>query len=184
MRERIREAFDGAAQGRGEAARHIGVGLALAGAAILLSALVARGHKRRALDDEIASDGERRRPPVFEPPKALSGVFWPPLFIALTLSGLRLWNAPSSAARTRALTLWTAIQGLNAVWMSLGPARLGGKLTAAVATLGTALAYAFQARQIDAPAASLAAPYLGWMGLANVLTEQLWRRTPASVTLH
>jgi tryptophan-rich sensory protein len=184
MRERIREAVDGAAQARSAAARHVGAGLALAGGAVLLSALVAGGQKRRARQNGIDLHGEGSRPAVFEPPKALSGVFWPPLFIALTLSGLRLWNAPSSAGRTRALTLWTAIQGLNAVWMSLGPARLGGKLTAAVATLGTALAYAFQARQIDAPASTLAAPYLGWMGLANVLTEQLWRRAPASVTLH
>lgn len=184
MRESIRETFEGAARGQSQAARHIGLGVALAGGAVLLSALVAGVQKRRVTGPEIGSDGEPRRPPAFEPPKALSGVFWPPLFIALTLSGLRLWNAPASAARTRALTLWTAIQGLNAVWMSLGPARLGGKLTAAVATLGTALAYAFQARRIDAPASTLAAPYLGWMGLANVLTEQLWRKSPAPVTLH
>ena len=43
-----------------------------------------------------------------------------PLFIAMTLSGLRTWNAPSSPARTRALTIWSLVQGFNALWLGLG----------------------------------------------------------------
>ena len=97
--------------------------------------------------------------------------------MALTLSGLRIWNAPRSAARTQALTLWGAVQALNAVWMALGPKRLGGQLATAVASLGTAGAYVWRARQVDPPAASMVAPYVGWIGFANVLTEELWRRT-------
>jgi tryptophan-rich sensory protein len=63
--------------------------------------------------------------------------------------------------------------------MALGPRRLGGQLTTAVATLGTACAYAWSARKVDASAANLASPYLGWIGFASVLTEELWRKNLA-----
>lgn len=176
MHGRLRQAVDGAADSRGHAVRHVGAGLALAAGAVLVSALIAR--RNAPIDDNPDANArhDRLERPAFQPPKAVFGAVWPPLFIALTLSGLRLWNAPASPARTRALSLWTAIQGLNALWMALGPRRLGGQLTTAVATLGTAAAYAIEARKVDAPAANLAAPYLGWIGFANILTEELWRK--------
>jgi tryptophan-rich sensory protein len=76
------------------------------------------------------------------------------------------------------------VQGLNALWMALGPSRLGGQLASAVASLGASLAYAWRARRVDAPAANLAAPYVGWIGFANVLTEELWRRNGPRPTIH
>ncbi len=170
MHARYRQVDDGRAAGRGPAARQVAAGLALTAAAVLASALIAGLGAAGAGDPD-----ENAARPAFAPPKAIFGVVWPPLFIALTLSGLRLWNAPASAARTRALSLWTAIQGLNALWMALGPRRLGGRLTASVAALGTAAAYAVEARKVDTPAGSLAGPYIGWIGLANILTDHLWR---------
>ncbi|MGI9168560.1 MAG: TspO/MBR family protein [Caulobacteraceae bacterium] len=176
MHGKFRDRLDDMANSRGQTARHVIAGLALTAAAVAISAAIARRNAPTDDNPEIqaAYDGLKR--PAFQPPKAVFGIVWPPLFMALTLSGLRLWNAPTSPARTRALSLWTAIQGLNALWMALGPRRLGGQLTTAVATLGTAVAYALEARRIDAPAAGLAAPYLGWVGLANILTEELWRK--------
>ncbi|MBA3812073.1 MAG: tryptophan-rich sensory protein [Caulobacteraceae bacterium] len=165
MHARYRETVDG----RNPALGQVAAGLALTAVAVLISAMIA-GPGGGRVDGEY--DPAR---PAFQPPKPVFGLAWPPLFIALTLSGLRLWNAPASRARTRALTLWTVIQGLNALWMALGPRRLGGRLTAAVAAVGTAAAYAVEARKVDAPAGSLAGPYIGWIGLANVLTEHLWR---------
>jgi tryptophan-rich sensory protein len=76
------------------------------------------------------------------------------------------------------------VQGLNAVWMALGPKRLGGQLATAVASLGTAAAYVWRARRVDPPAASLVAPYVGWIGFANVLSDELWRRDPGYRTVH
>jgi benzodiazapine receptor len=104
--------------------------------------------------------------------------------MALTLSGLRIWNAPPSPARTQALTLWGVVQALNAVWMAIGPRHLGGQLATSVASLGTSAAYAWRARQVDGPAAGMVAPYVGWLGFANVLTEELWRRNRANATIH
>jgi translocator protein len=179
MHGKIHDRIDALAARRGDAARHVAAGVGLTLGAVLVSALIAR-RAPPAGESADREPGAIAPRPAFQPPKAIFGVVWPPIFMALTLSGLRLWNAPASPARTRALSLWTAIQGLNALWMALGPRRLGGRLTAAVATLGTAGAYAIEARQIDAPAAGLAAPYLGWMGLANILTEMLWRKAPAA----
>ena len=180
MHGRLRQAVDDAAHSRGQAVRHVGAGLALAAGAVLVSALIARQGATAGDNPDLKARNDHPARPAFARPRAVLGAVWPPLFIALTLSGLRLWNAPASAARTRALSLWTAIQGLNAVWMALGPRRLGGQLTTAVATLGTAAAYAIEARKVDAPASGLAAPYLGWIGFADILTAELWRKKPVT----
>ena len=111
-------------------------------------------------------------------------MIWPPLFLALTVSGLRIWTAPRSPARTQALTLWGVVQALNALWMALGPRKLGGPLATAVTSLGASAAYAWRARKVDAPAAGMVAPYVGWLGFANVLTEELWRKNAAKPTIH
>ncbi len=167
----------------GDGARsHIAAGIAMSVGAVLISAMAAR-RTAPATDTKAKAFPGRSRPAALQAP-AVFAVVWPPLFMALTLSGLRIWNAPPSPARTRALTLWGLIQGFNAIWMALGPRRLGGQLTTAVATLGAAAAYTWQARRIDAPAANLASPYLGWIGFANVLTEELWRRNQSAHTVH
>ena len=133
---------------------------------------------------EIYSDYDEPVVAEAKPPSRIFATLWPPLFMALTLSGLRIWNAPRSPARTQALTLWGTVQALNAVWMALGPRRLGGQLAAAIASLGTAAAYVWRARQVDPPAANLVAPYVGWIGFANVLSEGLGRKAAPEQTLH
>ena len=160
---------------------HVAMGVALAAGAVIAAGLIAH-HNEQAKDfDQYDPEYAEMVQPVFKPKRALFGLIWPPLMMALTLSGLRVWNAPASEQRTRALTLWSLVQGFNTVWMAAGPNRLGGQVTASVASLATSAAYAFSARQVVAPASGLAGPYLGWMGLANVLTEQIWRKAPARV---
>jgi tryptophan-rich sensory protein len=186
MKDRIGEAARDFANARGRSARHIAIGVAITAGAVAVSALIAR--RDRPGDPELTyddSDDEALAPHGFKPPRAAFSMIWPPLFMALTLSGLRIWNAPRSPARTQALTLWGVVQALNVTWMALGPRRLGGHLATAVASLGTAAAYAWRARQVDAPAAGMVAPYVGWIGFANVLSEELWRRNAvAKPTIH
>jgi benzodiazapine receptor len=174
----MRGALDGLANSRGRSLRHVLIGLGLTAGAVGVSALVARMHAPTPDNYEVYSDYEELVQPEFTPPPKVFALVWPPLFLALTVSGLRIWNAPASAARTQALTLWGTVQALNAIWMALGPRRLGGQLAAAVASLGTAMAYVWRARKVDPPAASMVAPYIGWIGFANVLTEELWRKNP------
>jgi tryptophan-rich sensory protein len=180
----VRGAVDSLANSRGRSMQHIAVGLGLTAGAVALSALVARLNAPTPDNPEVYSDYEELEQPALKPPPRIFALVWPPLFMALTLSGLRIWNAPRSAARTQALTLWGTVQALNAVWMALGPKRLGGQLAAAVASLGTAGAYVWRARKVDPPAANMVAPYVGWIGFANVLSEELWRKSAVSQTLH
>lgn len=180
----VRGAIDRLANSRGRTSQHIAVGVGLTVGAVALSALVARMNAPVEDNWEVYSDYEELVQPSFKPPPRVFALVWPPLFMALTLSGLRVWNAPKSAERTQALTLWGAVQALNAVWMALGPNRLGGQLSAAIASLGASAAYVWRARRVDPPAANLVAPYVGWIGFANVLTEELWRKNPDHRALH
>ena len=180
----LRGAVDSLANSRGRSMQHILVGLGLTAGAVAVSALVARLNAPAPDNHEVYSDYEELVQPAFKPPPKVFALVWPPLFLALTLSGLRIWNAPKSPARTQALTLWGSVQALNALWMALGPRRLGGQMATAVASLGASLAYAWRARQVDAPAANMVAPFVGWMSFANVLTGDLMRRNGPSPTIH
>ena len=180
----VRGAVDSLANSRGRSTQHILVGLGLTAGAVALSALVARLNTPAPEIPEVYSDYEELEQPAVKPTPKVFALIWTPLFMALTLSGLRIWNAPRSPARTQALTLWGTVQALNAVWMALGPRRLGGQLATAVASLGTAGAYVWRARKVDPPSANMVAPYVGWIGFANVLSEELWRKNAVSQTLH
>lgn len=182
--ETARGAIDSLANSRGRSIRHLLIGLGLTAGAVVASAIIARLNMPAEAGPEAYSDYEEPEQPKITVPRPVFAMIWPPLFLALTLSGLRIWNAPKSAARTQALTLWGFVQALNAAWMALGPRRLGGPLATATAALGAAGAYVWRAKQVDTPAASMVAPYVGWIGFANVLSEELWRRNQTRPTLH
>lgn len=179
----FRGAVDSLANSRGRSMRHLTIGLGLTAAAVGVSALLARASAPAEAENDYSAYPELRAPAATLRRPALSMV-WPPLFLALTLSGLRIWNAPKSPQRTQALTLWGAVQALNALWMAIGPRRLGGQLATATAAVGTAGAYVWRARRVDTPAANMVAPYVGWIGVANALTEELWRRHEPKPTIH
>lgn len=178
-----RDAIDGLANSHGRSTRHLMIGLGVTAGAVLASALIARANAPIPANPDVRKAYDRLEPTPLQPPRSVFAVVWPPLFLALTISGLRIWNAPPSPARTQALTLWGAVQALNALWMALGPRHLGGQLAASVASLGTSAAYAWRAKQVDAPAANMVAPYVGWVGFANVLTGDLLRRNKGE-TIH
>jgi tryptophan-rich sensory protein len=177
------DAVSAPAPPRGRSVQHVLVGVALTAGAVALSAVLACALAPAEEVREVYSDYEEPEPVDTGRKRAVFAAIWPPLFMALTISGLKIWNAPRSPARTQALTLWGVTQALNAVWMALGPARLGGQLATAVASLGAAAAYAWRAHKVDADAAGLVAPYLGWMGLANVISEEFGRRVHPPTSL-
>lgn len=180
----MRQAIDQIANSRGRSTEHLLLGVAITAGAVLTSAVIAGTHAPTKANPKARRDYERLDKPDFKPPSKAFSLIWPPLFLALTVSGLRIWNAPASRARTQALSLWGSAQALNALWMALGPRRLGGQLATAIASLGTSMAYAWRARTVDPPAANLVAPYVGWIGFANVLTEELWRKNKVKPTIH
>lgn len=169
-------------------ATHLALGVGLAGAAVALAFLTSRQGAADVFDiDYNAEHAElvHGLPDVgvHAQPKLWMTMLWPPVFIALALSGLRVWNAPASPSRTRALTLWGLLQGFNAAWMTLGTRRLGGPVTAGAAAAGASLAYAVNARQVEPPVTGIAVQYIGWLGLATLLNERVWRRRRATVTV-
>jgi benzodiazapine receptor len=178
-----REAFQvEAPRGPGPSSQ-LALGLALAGGAILASVLMGRRHEQLIDDEEYAVGFAEMHEPVAHQPKALTSLILPPLFLAMTLSGLRIWNAPSSPTRTRALTLWSLVQGFNALWLALGAKRVGGQLGAATASIAVSAAYAVQAHKLAAPGSTFPGPLLGWLGFANALSDSLWKR-PTRPTVH
>jgi benzodiazapine receptor len=182
--ETVRHTFDRAVNSQGRSVSHILAGVALTGGAVLASALISARNAPTDANPEVKAEYDMLRKPAFQPPKQAFAVIWPPLFLALTISGLRIWNAPPSRARTEAITLWSAVQALNALWMALGPRRLSAQLAAAVASLGASAAYVWRARAVDPPASALVAPYLGWISFANALTGELWRKNTPRPTIH
>jgi benzodiazapine receptor len=171
----LRNTAEAAVNGRGRSAHHIATGAALVTGAVALSALIAATHAPTRSNAAIKADYDKLKQPGFKPPEKTFAAVWPPLFLLLTVSGLRVWNAPASPERSKALGLWGAVQGLNAAWMALGPTRLPAQTATAALSLGASLAYAREAAKVDKVSAELVTPFLGWITFANVLTGEVFR---------
>jgi len=179
-----RSVLDSLATPRGRSVRHILIGLGVTAGAVAASAVIAR--RNLAADEEAEShtDYQPAARRAVAGPSAVFPFIWPPLFLALAISGVRIWKAPKSAARSQALTLWAFVQGLNALWMALGARRLGVRLATATSALGTTGAYVWRARKADPRAAAAAAASAGWAGVAGALSGDLRRKSGPKPTLH
>lgn len=167
----------------GRSGVHVLTGLALCAGAVALSALLAaRGAGAMDRAGLHRDDGRD----VVEPPRSLPALIGPALLSAATLSALRVWNAPASPARTRALGLWGGLQALNGLWMALRPQRLASQIAAALTVAGVTAAYAHEARKLDRGAATIVPPVVGRAGLGNLVREAVSRArgAPAEATLH
>jgi len=156
----------------------LGLGLLVTGGAVLASALVSAKHSPSPLQPGLWVRYKVLRKPSYTAPDWAFGGVWPPLCLLLTLSGLRVWNAPRGGAQTRALAHWFGAQGLNALrlWLGFRRRERGAMTAEAVATLANAAAYVDAARRVDRPAAATALPCAAWIGFAALLSEELWRR--------
>ncbi len=167
---------------RGPPGGSLGTGLLVLGGSLLASAVVSALNSPAPVDAPIRRFYERLDKPSFTPPDPAFAI-WGPLYTALLVSGLRVWNAPRGPDRDRALAHWFGIQGLNAAWLWLGFGRrnLGAMALESGVTVANAAAYVEAARRVDPPAAWIAAPYVAWIAFAALLSEELWRRNaPAS----
>jgi len=184
MLQEIGDQFQGLINARGRRPQHVLEGLALCAGAVVVSAAIAAKLAPGKTNPKRQAQYAQLDKPSFEPPKKAFAVIWPPLFLTLTLSGVRIWNAPASAARTRALGLWGLVQAMNAATMAWGPKNQTATLATHVGTLGGALAYLNEARKVDATSAAIVSPYIGWMTFAGLLTEEIWRKNKDKPTIH
>lgn len=169
---------------RGRSPAHVLEGVLVVAGAVLLAAVVAsRTAPAQAGATRKVQAAMLDKPKAAPPPSAFAQA-WPALSLVLTLAGLRIWNAPKSPARSRALGFWAAIQGLNALWMTWGPRRQSAQLATAGAALFAGLGFANEARKVDGTAAALVSPYLGWSSLASLITGEVWRRNKDRPTVH
>ena len=109
--------------------------------------------------------------PAFQPPSWLFGPVWTVLYGTIAYSGYRIWRAPRSPERSRALALWGTQLALNAAWTPLffGAQRPRAALADIVALDAAAGAYTAAAAQVDPTAAKVVSPYLAWIAFATVL---------------
>jgi tryptophan-rich sensory protein len=118
--------------------------------------------------------------PAGQPPPWVFGPVWTTLYGLMSISAFRVFRAPRSPERTRALSLWWSQLALNAAWTPLFFGARRGRLALAdlAGTIAAASAYVRQTRQVDRPAAWAMAPYLGWLGYATYLNGALVAKNP------
>ena len=116
--------------------------------------------------------------PPFQPPASLFGPVWTGLYATIAYSGWRVWRAPSSPDRTRALALWGVQMAANAAWTPLffGARKTKLALADLAAQLAATAGYTATAARVDGPAAATMAPYLGWTSFAGALNTEIVRR--------
>lgn len=115
-----------------------------------------------------------------QPPERVFGPVWTVLYGLIAYSGWRIWNAPSSPQRDRALALWVGQLTLNAAWTPLffGARRPVAALVDVVALDAAAGAYVATTLDVDRTAALAFVPYLSWLGFATYLNGAIVARNP------
>ena len=167
--DKAQDKVEEALNAEGRSAQHVALGLLLCAGAIGATTVIA------AIKPQPVAPGAPRQP------KASAGrAIWPALFSVTTIAAMRVWNAPASPARTKALTLWGGLQGLNAVWMLLRPKDKATQVLATVSTVAHTTLYARAASDVDLKAADMVAP-AGWAGMAGLFAK---RPAPAPMTVH
>ena len=149
---------------------------ALAAGAAALGGLMMRGKGR--------PDGRwfrSLRKPAFQPPNWVFGPVWTVLYATIAYSGWRIWRAEDSPARSRALALWGAQLGLNALWTPLffGARKPAVALADLAALDATAMRFATVARRVEPAAAKAFVPYLAWLAFATALNTAIVAKNPA-----
>lgn len=118
------------------------------------------------------------RKPDLTPPAPVIGAVWTALDLLLAVAGTRLLTAQPNPARNAALGFWSlSVAGIAGYpWVFFERKKLGASTAASSAMLASATAYVATAARVDRPAAAMGVPLVVWLGLATLLSEELWRR--------
>jgi translocator protein len=161
---------------RDQRPRSIIVGLGMAALCYGISALGALTMRGRGAPNRLWFRTLRKSPA--QPPAWVFGPVWTALYGMIAYSGWKIWKAPRSPERSRALALWAGQLALNGAWTPLffGARRPVAALVDVVALDATAGAYAATAGKVDRIAALAFAPYLAWLGFATYLNGAIVAR--------
>ena len=118
--------------------------------------------------------------PTWAPPAGWFGPVWTTLFVLMAIAAWRVWRVGGFAPARRALTLYLAQLGLNALWSWLffgwhrGALAMVDIVVLWLLIVATMRAFAGH----DRVAAWLLAPYLAWVSFAAALNFAVWRMNP------
>lgn len=118
------------------------------------------------------------RQPAWKPPDIAIPLAWAGIETGLAVAAYRLMRSPGSRARSASLAwLATNVVGIGG-WSRLffGRRNLPLSTAAAVALLGSGVAYVASARSTDKTAAVAGAPLVAWVAFGTLLTAAIWRK--------
>ena len=121
---------------------------------------------------------EKLEKPSFVPPRKAFPIVWTALYGLAAVAGWRIFRRPPSTGRTASLALWAAQLGLSGLWpwLFFSKRRIGPALADSALLLAVTSAFVLAARRVDPVASKLLLPYVGWVGFATVLNEEILRR--------
>ncbi len=146
--------------------------------AVIAAALIGSAFAPSARNRSVQRWYGRLEKARFQPPPAVFGPVWTALYAAIAISGYRVYRAPMTKARRRALILWWAQMLMNTAWSPLffGARRPRASLADLTGTGIATIAFAHAARSVDRTAARLAIPYLAWLAFAGYLNAEVVRK--------
>lgn len=123
---------------------------------------------------------EQLEKPPFTPPPVVFPIVWTALYATMAWSVWRVYSAPRSTERSRALRIWFTQFMTNVEWSKLffGEHRPDLSLRDSIALGLQIAAYISAAGKVDSAAAKAFIPYLGWVGFATLLNAEIVRRNP------
>lgn len=115
--------------------------------------------------------------PSFTPPNYVFPIVWNILYALMAISLWRLWEAASSAERTRAITLFLLQLAVNLSWSFIffGAKQITAGLMTILVLDALVLWTIIAAWKVDRFAAALLLPYLAWISYATALSVQIFR---------
>ncbi len=158
LADRAHDELEEALNAQGRSAGHVLLGVGICLAMVATTTVVASMKPQ-----PVAPGGRPSRHPAMR-------AAWPALFSVTSLAGLRVWNAPDSVERTRALGLWAALQGASLLWMSWAPKDRATQVVAAVSTAALTAGYAHASSYVDRKAAAMIAP-TGFAGVSALIAK-------------
>jgi tryptophan-rich sensory protein len=159
----------------GKSARSL-LALALFGGATAAAAYF--GSRYSVKDPETRDWYDRLDKPNYTPPEYVFPIVWPALYSLMAYSAWRVWQAPPSRHRSKALKLWMTQLMSNAKWSKLffGEHDPEAALLDVISLEALIGAYIGAAYKADPVAAYAFVPYLGWTTFAAVLNGDIVRR--------
>lgn len=146
--------------------RSFGTGLAAAGAAVLVTALL--GGRFTAMGIGPWYDGLSK--PSWTPPGSVIGAVWTVLYVLIALASALVWSRSPGTPRAYAAMLLVNL-ALNAgwCWIFFAARRPGAALVEIGVLWLTCLALVVLGARVSAAAAAMLAPYAAWVAFAGFL---------------